>query len=36
MDKKEIQELEREIHDQPKQRERRVRTAVNPQRGFGC
>ena len=34
---KEIEaELEREIHEQPKKRERRVRHSVNPQRGFGC
>jgi hypothetical protein len=34
--KEEIDALEREIHQQQKKRERRVRHAVNPQRGFGC
>jgi len=34
---KEIEaELEREIHESAKQQKRRVRRAVNPQRGFGC
>ena len=30
--KKELEELEREIREQPK----RTRRAVNPQRGYGC
>lgn len=30
--KKELEELEREIRQQP----RRTRLAVNPQRGYGC
>ena len=30
--KKELEELEREIREQPK----RIRRAVNPQRGYGC
>ena len=34
--KEEIDALEREIHQQHKKRERRVKMAVNPQRGFGC
>ena len=34
--KEEIDALEREIHQQQKKRERRVRHAVNPQRGFDC
>ena len=29
-------ELERDVNEQPQQRLRRVRHAVNPQRGFGC
>lgn len=37
MTSKEIEdELEREIQQQRKQRETKVRRAVNPQRGFGC
>ena len=34
--KEEIDALEREIQQQQKQRNRRVRRAVNPERGFGC
>ena len=34
--KAEIDELEREIQQSAKQQKRRVRRAVNPQRGFGC
>ena len=34
--KEEIDALEREIQKQQKQRNRRVRRAVNPERGFGC
>ena len=34
--KEEIDALEREIQQQQKQRSRRVRRAVNPERGFGC
>jgi hypothetical protein len=34
---KEIEdEIEREIHQSPEISNRRVRRAVNPQRGFGC
>jgi hypothetical protein len=29
-------ELEREIHQEQKKAVRRIRRAVNPQRGFGC
>ena len=29
-------ELEREVNEQSQKRVRRVRHAVNPQRGFGC
>ena len=31
--KKEREEIEREMQESPK---RHIRTAVNPQRGFGC
>ena len=34
--KEEIDTLEREIQKQQKQRNRRVRTAVNPERQYGC
>lgn len=34
--REEIEALEREVQQQQKKRERRVRKAVNPQRGFGC
>ena len=34
--KEEIDALEREIQKQQKQHPRRVRRAVNPERGFGC
>ena len=37
MTTKEIEdELEREIQQSAKHKKRRVRRAVNPQRGFGC
>jgi hypothetical protein len=29
-------ELEREIQQSAKKQQRRIRRAVNPQRGFGC
>ena len=34
--REEIEALEREIQQQQKKRERRVRRAVNPERGYGC
>ena len=34
--KEEIEAIEREIQKQQKQSNRRVRRAVNPERGFGC
>jgi hypothetical protein len=34
--KAEIDALEREIQQQRKKRDRMMRRAVNPQRGFGC